>query len=59
MLEYESLKHLFDFLKVKKKSKKHYTHAFGWVMGEHTHLQVLKTLKLAMMRAQYLSITCD
>jgi hypothetical protein len=42
MLEYESSKHLFDFFKVKKMSKKHYTHTFGWVMGEHIHLQVLK-----------------
>lgn len=28
-------------------------------LGEHIHLQVLKTLMLAMMKAQYLSITCD
>ncbi len=59
MSEYESLKHLIDFFKVKKMSKKHYSHAFGWVVGEHIHLQVLKTLMLAMMKAQYLSITCD
>jgi hypothetical protein len=52
MSEYESLKHLIDFFKVKKMSKKHYSHAFGWVMGEHIHLQVLKTLMLAMMKAQ-------
>jgi hypothetical protein len=49
LLEHEYLKPLFDLLKMKTMSKKHWTNAFGWVMGEHIHLQVLKALKVIVM----------
>jgi hypothetical protein len=49
MLEYGYLKSLFDLLKMKNMSKKHWTNAFEWVMGEHIHLQVLKALKVVVI----------
>jgi len=49
MLEYESLRPLFDLLKMKNMSKKHWINVFRWVMGEHFHLQVLKVLKVVVM----------
>lgn len=49
MLEYESLRPLFDLLKMKNMSKKHWINVFRWVMGEHIHLQVFKVLKVVVM----------
>jgi len=59
MVEYEVLKLLFEYLRMKNMPKKHWKDAYGWEVGKNIHLQVLKVLKVIMIGAKYFSITYD
>lgn len=59
MVEYEALKPIYECLRVKNMPKKHWNGAYGWEIGKHIHLQVLKALKAVVRIAKYFSITYD
>jgi hypothetical protein len=59
MLEYESLKELFTFLKMPNLSKKHWGDNAGWMIAEYLHKQVMVKSREVLSAAKYLAITCD
>jgi hypothetical protein len=59
MVEYEALKPLYEYLRVENMPKKHWSGAYGWEIGKHIHLRVLKALKVVVTSAKYFSITYD
>jgi hypothetical protein len=59
MLEYESLKELFMFLKMPNFSKKHWGDNYGWLIAEYLHKQVMVKSREVLSAAKYLAITCD
>jgi hypothetical protein len=59
MLEYESLKELFMFLKMPNLSKKHWGDNSGWLIAEYLYKQVMVKSREVLSAAKYLAITCD
>jgi hypothetical protein len=59
MLEYESLKELFTFLKMPNLSKKHWGDNSGWLIAEYLYKQVMVKSRDVLSAAKYLAITCD
>jgi hypothetical protein len=59
MLEYEALKHLFQFLRVLENNKKHWSDNFSWTMLEFMHQEVMKATKATMGVVQYVVLNCE
>ncbi len=60
MLEYESMKVLFEILAIpRNRKKKHQIDTFGWQMVEVMHQHVMVTTRATFIVAQYVSINFD
>jgi hypothetical protein len=59
MLEYESMRQLFTFLKMPHLSKKHWSDNFGWLIAKYLYRQVMMKVVEVLAAARYVAITCD
>jgi hypothetical protein len=59
MLEYESLKSLFEFLVMPKNNKKHYSDSFNWTMEKFMHQVVMKVIRVIIQVAHYVAPNYD
>jgi hypothetical protein len=59
MLEYESMRDLFGFLKMPHLSKKHWSNNSGWLMAEYLHSAVMRRARNVLGAAKYIAVTCD
>lgn len=59
MLEYESIKRLYAFLKMPHLSIKHWSDNSGWMIADYLHAQVMRRAKEVLASAHYIAITCD
>jgi hypothetical protein len=59
MLEYESLKLLFEFLAVPKNNKKNWSDSYGWTMEKFIHQVVMKAIRVTIQVAHYIALNCD
>jgi hypothetical protein len=59
MLEYESLKSLFEFLVMPKNNKKHYSDSFNWTMAKFIHQVVMKVIRVVIQVAHYVAPNYD
>jgi len=59
MLEYESMRELFTFLKMPHLSKKHWGDNSGWLMAEYLHAQVMQKAREVIHGGKFLSISVD
>ena len=59
MLEYESMRELFTFLKMPHMSKKHWGDNSGWLMAEYLYAQVMQKAREVIHGGKFLSISVD
>jgi hypothetical protein len=59
MIDFESLKELFEFLKFVNAPKKHCTNSNEWGMARAMHNMVLKQMKIVLQQNKFISISCD
>jgi len=59
MLEYESIKRLYQFLKMPHLSIKHWSDNSGWMIADYLHAQVMRRAKEVLASAHYIAVTCD
>ncbi len=59
MTDYEDLKDLFQFLKVKSVSRKHWFDTLGWEMIEVMHVVLLEATKVAFVVAPIIAVNVD
>jgi hypothetical protein len=59
MSDYESLKDLFQLLKVKFVSRKHWTDNFGYEMAKVMHGVLLETTKATFVATSFITVTMD
>jgi hypothetical protein len=59
MLEYESLKPLFEFLAMPQKKKKSWSDIFGWTMAEFMHQVVIRAIRVVVQLAHYIALSYD
>jgi hypothetical protein len=59
MLEYESLRLLFEFLAMPKNNKKHWSDSFSWTMAEFMHQVVMKAIRAKVQAAHHVVLNCD
>jgi hypothetical protein len=59
MLEYESLRPLFEFLPVPRNNKKHWNNSYDWTMVEFMHQVVMRATRATIQAANYISLSCD
>ncbi len=59
MVEYESLRLLFDFLVVPKNSKKHQNDSFNWTMAKFMHQVMMKAIKVVVEVTHYIVLSCN
>ncbi len=56
MIDFESLKKLFEFLKLANAPKKHWTDSSEWGMARAMHNVVLKQMKMVLQQSKFISI---
>jgi hypothetical protein len=59
MLEYESLKPLFEFLAMPKNNKKHWSDIFGWTITKFMHQVVMRVTRVVVQVAHYIALRYD
>ncbi len=59
MIDYEDLKDLFQLLKVKNGSKKHWFDTSGWGMVEVMHVVLLKATKATFVVAPFIAVSAN
>ncbi len=59
MTEYEDLKDLFQPLKVKSVSRKHWSDTLGWGMAEVMHIILLEVTKTTFVVAPFIVVNAD
>ncbi len=59
MIDFESLKESFEFLKFVNAPKKHWIDSSEWGMARAMHNVVLKQMKMVLQQNKFISISCD
>jgi hypothetical protein len=59
MIDFESLKELFEFLKFVNAPQKHWIDSSEWGMARALHSVVLKQMKMVLQQKFFISINCD
>ncbi len=59
MIDFESLKEFFEFLKISNASKKHLKNSNGWGMARAMHNVVSRQMKMVLQQNIIISISCD
>jgi uncharacterized protein YjcR len=59
MIDYKDLKDIFQLLKVKSVSKKHWSNTLGWGIAQDMHVVLLEATKAAFDVAPFIAVSVD